>query len=78
VYFASNYSYTEDPLVSLRGHSFEHAEASYQSTCSSLVCALSSDLKGDIVWGVALDLKSCGREVVEILVEQLEKGRVSY
>jgi hypothetical protein len=49
----------------------ENAEASYQSTCSSLVCALPGNLEGDIVWSIALDLESCGGEVVEVLVKQL-------
>lgn len=47
--------------------------ATYQPTGSSLVGALSGNLEGDIVWGIALDLKGCGREVVEVLVEQLDK-----
>lgn len=33
--------------------------------------ALASDLEGDIVGGVALDLDGAGGDVVEVLVEQL-------
>ena len=36
------------------------------------MAALASDLEGDIVGGVALDLEGAGRQVVEILVEELE------
>jgi hypothetical protein len=35
------------------------------------VCALAGNLECNIVWGVALNLKSCCRQVVEVLVEQL-------
>ena len=46
---------------------------SYQTAGSRLVCALSSNLECDIVWGIALDLESgCGL-VVEVLVEELDK-----
>jgi hypothetical protein len=48
-----------------------NAKVSYQSTCGSLVRALSCDLEGNIVWGVALDLEGCSGQVVEVLVEQL-------
>jgi hypothetical protein len=37
------------------------------------VAALASDLEGNIVGGVALDLDGSGSEVVEVLVEQLEE-----
>lgn len=37
------------------------------------MCALAGHLEGNIVGGVALDLKSCGGQVVEVLVEQLRK-----
>ena len=36
------------------------------------MAALASDLEGDIVGGVALHLEGAGREVVEVLVEELE------
>lgn len=36
------------------------------------MAALASDLEGNIVGGVALNLDGGGREVVEVLVEQLE------
>lgn len=45
----------------------------YQSAGGTLVCALAGDLEGDIVGGVALDLESGCRQVVEVLVEQLGK-----
>jgi hypothetical protein len=37
------------------------------------VAALSVDLESNIVGGVALDLDGAGREVVEVLVQQLSK-----
>ena len=45
----------------------------YQSAGGTLVCVLAGDLECNIVGGVALDLKSCCRQVVEVLVEQLEE-----
>jgi hypothetical protein len=45
----------------------------YQSAGGTLVCALAGDLECNIVGSVALDLKSCCRQVVEVLVEQLRK-----
>jgi hypothetical protein len=36
------------------------------------VAALASDLEGDIVGGVALDLEGARREMVEVLVEELD------
>lgn len=36
------------------------------------MAALASHLEGNIVGGVALDLDGAGRQVVEVLVEQLE------
>lgn len=45
---------------------------SYRSGGVLLVAALASDLEGDVVGGVALDLDGTGRDVVEVLVEQLE------
>lgn len=41
------------------------------------MAALASHLEGDIVGGVALDLEGSGREVVEVLVEELEAPIVS-
>lgn len=40
------------------------------------MAALASDLEGDIVGGVALDLDGTGREVVEVLAQQLQRGRL--
>ena len=37
------------------------------------MAALASNLEGDVVGGVALDLESAGREVVEVLVQQLHE-----
>lgn len=39
------------------------------------MAALASHLEGNIVGGVALDLDGTGRQVVEVLVEQLEWKR---
>lgn len=36
--------------------------------------SLAGDLESNVVGGVALDLKGGGREVVEILVEELHRG----
>lgn len=44
----------------------------YGSGGSLVVAALAGHLEGDIVGGVALDLEGAGREVVEILVEELQ------
>jgi hypothetical protein len=38
------------------------------------VAALASDLEGNVVRGVALDLEGAGGEVVEVLVEELESA----
>lgn len=45
----------------------------YRARSGLLVAALASDLEGNIVGGVALDLDGSGSEVVEVLVEQLEE-----
>lgn len=45
---------------------------SYRAGSGLLVAALASNLEGNIVGGVALDLDGGGGEVVEVLVEQLE------
>ena len=49
----------------------------YRAAGGIVVAALASDLEGDIVGGVALDLEGSGRQVVEVLVEELEGGAVS-
>ncbi len=41
-----------------------------------LVSALSGDLEGDAVGSLGLDLKSGGRSVVEVLVQQLDSRSV--
>lgn len=46
---------------------------SYVPAVRSFVCGFSGDLEGNIGWSRALQLKSRGREVVEVLVEQLRK-----
>lgn len=48
---------------------------SYRARGGLVVAALASHLEGNIVGGVALDLDGTGREVVEVLVEQLEEER---
>lgn len=45
---------------------------SYRARGGLVVAALASHLEGNVVGGVALDLDGTGREVVEVLVEQLE------
>lgn len=47
------------------------ASGTYRAAGDVVVAALARDLEGDIVGRVALDLESAGREVVEILVEEL-------
>lgn len=49
----------------------EHWGKTYGSARHLVVTALTSHLEGDIVGGVALDLESAGRQVVEVLVEEL-------
>jgi len=46
-------------------------DVSYQTAGGRLVSALASNLEGDIVWGVALDLESSLGKVVEVLVDKL-------
>jgi hypothetical protein len=41
------------------------------------MAALASHLEGNIVGGVALDLEGSGRQVVEVLVQELETTIVS-
>lgn len=43
----------------------------YSTAGGLVVAALASDLEGYIVGSVALDLDGTGREVVEVLVQQL-------
>lgn len=40
--------------------------------------ALASDLEGDIVGGVALDLDGTGGQVVEVLVQQLNERQTMW
>lgn len=49
----------------------------YRAAGGIVVGALASDLEGNIVGGVALDLDGAGREVVEVLVQELEAQRQS-
>lgn len=44
----------------------------YSTASGLLVAALASDLEGNIVGSVALDLDSTGGEVVKVLVQQLK------
>ncbi len=53
------------------------AGGTYSTASGLVVAALASDLEGDIVGRVALDLDGAGREVVEVLVQQLRRGNVS-
>jgi hypothetical protein len=45
--------------------------STYRGCCVPLVAALAGDLEGDIIRGVALDLDRAGRQVVEVLVQEL-------
>ena len=45
----------------------------YRSAGDLVVAALAGHLECNIVGGVALDLEGSGRQVVEILVEELER-----
>lgn len=47
----------------------------YGAGSGLLVAVLAVDLEGDIVGGVALDLERAGGQVVEVLVEQLEREK---
>lgn len=47
----------------------------YGSAGGLVVAALASHLEGDIVRGVALDLEGAGRQVVEVLVKELDRER---
>jgi len=49
----------------------------YGSAGSLVMAALASHLEGNIVGGVALDLEGSGRQVVEVLVQELETTIVS-
>lgn len=44
----------------------------YRAASGVVVAALASDLEGNIVGGVALDLDGAGGQVVEVLVEELD------
>lgn len=48
-----------------------NGRSTYSTASSLLVAALAGDLESDIVGRVALDLNGAGREVVEVLVQQL-------
>jgi hypothetical protein len=48
-------------------------DETYRAAGHLVVAALASDLEGNIVRGVALDLEGAGREVVEVLVEELDR-----
>lgn len=64
-------------LRQLLGNNFqtgEQKDGTYGSAGHLVVGGLASDLEGDIVRGVGLDLESASREVVEVLVEELENG----
>lgn len=49
----------------------EGARQTYSTASGLVVAALAGDFEGNIVGGVALDLNGAGREVVEVLVQQL-------
>jgi len=49
--------------------------STYGAASGLLVAALASDLEGNIVGGVALELNGTSRKVVEVLVEQLNGAR---
>jgi hypothetical protein len=46
-------------------------DCTYRAGGGLVVAALAGHLEGDIVGGVALDLKGASREMVEVLVEEL-------
>jgi hypothetical protein len=47
----------------------------YRSAGDLVMAALASDLEGNIVGGVALDLKGACGQVVEVLVEELDEKK---
>lgn len=49
----------------------------YSSSGALLVGGLAGDLESNVVGGVALELEGGGREVVEVLVEELLRANVS-
>lgn len=49
----------------------------YGTASDLLVAALAGDLEGNIVGSVALDLDGAGRQVVEVLVQQLKLSRLA-
>lgn len=51
--------------------------ATYSSVGALLVGGLAGDLEGNVVGGVALELEGGGREVVEVLVQELWEANVS-
>lgn len=52
--------------------SMHDREVTYSAARGLLVAALAGHLEGNIVGGVALDLEGTSREVVEVLVDQLD------
>lgn len=55
------------------GVSVQGRETTYRSAGDLVMAALAGHLEGNIVRGVALDLEGAGRQVVEILVQELER-----
>jgi hypothetical protein len=49
-----------------------HLGVTYSTAGGLIVAVLASDLEGNIVGGVALELDGGSRHVVEILVQELE------
>lgn len=64
------------PSQTILSHGLDEADGTgayaYRARSGLLVAALASNLEGNVVGGVALDLDGGGGEVVEVLVEQLE------
>ena len=52
--------------------------STYSSAGDLVMAALAGDLEGDVVGGVVLDLNGTGREVVEVLVQQLDDEKLAY
>lgn len=49
----------------------------YRAAGGVVMAALAGHLEGNIVGGVALDLEGASREVVEVLVEELESTQLA-
>jgi hypothetical protein len=56
------------------GYLVDIIRATHSSAGGLLMAALAGHLEGHIVGGVALDLDGTGGQVVEVLVEELNKG----